>query len=173
MAGKLVFRKTFNLTVFTEEVKGSIIKYFSNERQILHRLRHPNIVSYLDFEEHPDQNAIFLYMEYCDLGDLKHLYGSANADSPVEHETSDSESSDDDGFFAHVRPHMGETTLVRGIVTWGIIYQLSSALAYLHFGLCVQDDDGVISASFQRSWQDVIHRDIKPANGKLKKARKP
>lgn len=50
-------------------------KYFESELIILRRLRHPNVVTYLDFDEDPEQNAFLLYMEYCGLGDLNTCHG--------------------------------------------------------------------------------------------------
>jgi serine/threonine protein kinase len=164
-----VFRKTFNLT---SDVRG-FVRYFSSERQILYRLRHPNIVSYLDFDEDPDQNSLILYLEYCDRGDLTQLHGlpySSRVSSdkfPCEEDDGSSSGEDDIefGFYSAEQLPLSQTTPLKGAETWSLIYQLSSALAYLHYGLSIKQDNVGYTASFETSWEYILHRDIKPANG--------
>ncbi|KAJ3541491.1 hypothetical protein NM208_g4588 [Fusarium decemcellulare] len=54
---------------------------------------------------------------------------------------------------------------LHGVEVWSLTWQLSAALAYLHYGLALRynDDDG-FKASFGRSWEYILHRDVKPAN---------
>ncbi|KAG8362102.1 hypothetical protein FVEN_g162 [Fusarium venenatum] len=159
----MIFRKTFSLSADTE---GLVKKYFESERMILHRLRHPNVVAYLDFDEDPDQNSVLLYMEYCDLGDLETCHGRqlTRASDSGEEEDEDSEDGDDYGFYIEDASSTEETTALDSQSTWSLIAQLSMALAYLHYGLTVNFREDTWEASFESSWHNVIHRDIKPAN---------
>ncbi|KAG8673742.1 hypothetical protein FPOAC1_007060 [Fusarium poae] len=159
----MIFRKTFSLSA---DAEGLVKKYFESERMILHRLRHPNVVAYLDFDEDPDQNSVLLYMEYCDLGDLETCHGrrlSTASDSGQEGDD-DSDDGDDYGFYTEDASSSEKTTALDSQSTWSLIAQLSMALAYLHYGLTVNFRDGSWEASFESSWHNVLHRDIKPAN---------
>ncbi|KAJ2981656.1 hypothetical protein NUW58_g6637 [Xylaria curta] len=161
-----VFRKTFHLM----NDAGTRIKYFLSERDILHKLHHPNIVKYLDFDEDPDQNSMLLYMEYCVLGDLGHSHGWPS--KSAEHDVSDAPSldqdgnddDDDDGFYTVNSDVQNKCTPLDGLTVWALIYQISAALAYLHYGLAIGKDGAKHIASFKRSWEYIIHRDIKSAN---------
>ncbi|KAM0489802.1 hypothetical protein ACHAP8_012217 [Fusarium lateritium] len=159
----MIFRKTFSLSADTE---GLVKKYFESERMILHRLRHPNVVSYLDFDEDPDQNSVLLYMEYCDMGDLETCHGRCltTVSDDSEEEDKDSEDGDDYGFYEEDTSSTEETTALDSQSTWSLIAQLSMALAYLHYGLTINFRQDSWEASFESSRHNVIHRDIKPAN---------
>ncbi|KAF3481765.1 uncharacterized protein GIQ15_04524 [Arthroderma uncinatum] len=153
------------------ERRDIISKYFLSERRILHRLQHPSVVEYFGFDENPDQNTLLLYMEYCDMGNLDQLHGLPPPTSPC-HEFDPYEDSgpaynedeDENGFYTAERMPQGKTTPLNGLEVWGLIYQLSSALAYLHYGLSI-NREGPRTAFFDEPWACIIHRDIKPANG--------
>ncbi|CVL06124.1 uncharacterized protein FMAN_03889 [Fusarium mangiferae] len=163
----MVFRKTFSLST---DIQGLVRKYFESERMILHRLRHPNVVACLDFDEDPDQNAFLLYMEYCDLGDLKTCHGrplDMSSDSDQEEDDVDETEDDEDkhyGFYAEDSSSRSETTALDSKSVWSLIAQVSLALAYLHYGLAINYREGNWEASVESLWHNVIHRDIKPAN---------
>ncbi|KAL2683312.1 hypothetical protein Neosp_007782 [[Neocosmospora] mangrovei] len=147
-----VFRKTFGLT---GDAKGQVQKYLLSERQILFKLQHPHIVRYLDSDEDPHRNEFFLYMEYCDKGDLESFHGI---------QLKDLEDKEDKryGFVGD------ETTLalrpLAGIEVWAMIWQLASALACLHYGLAIRQNNGRYEACLENPWAPIIHRDVKPAN---------
>ncbi len=145
------------------------IKYFSSERGILHRLHHPNIVKYLDFEEHPDENSILIYMEYCGLGDLDHSHKrpptSVKTDLADSLSFEEDENDEENGFYSNVTDSQSKSTPLDGLAVWAMIYQISAALAYLHYGLAVKSERARYRAYFERSWESIIHRDIKPGNG--------
>ncbi len=147
------------------------IKYFLSKRNMLCRLRHPNIVEYLDFDEDPDQNSLLLYMEFCILGDLEHSHKRPHVSSERNSFSDASLNEDEDdldaGFYAGDSDHETGTTRLDGPQVWALIYQVSSALAYLHYGLAIRKEAGGSDAYFEWSWKYVIHRDVKPANGKL------
>ncbi|KIL92273.1 nacht and ankyrin domain protein [Fusarium avenaceum] len=159
----MVFRKTFSLSADIQRRK-----YFQSEHMILHRLRHPNVVTCLDFDEDPDQDAFLLYMEYCDLGDLKTSHGRPLNTEPDDDDNDDEDDTEnagrDFGFYAEDSSSKDETTALDSQSIWTLAAQLSLALAYLHYGLALRIRNGHWEASFERSWQNVIHRDIKPAN---------
>ena len=154
-----VFRKTYSLS---KDGDGKVRKYFGSERRILERLTHPNVVKYLDIDEDPDQNALLLYTEYCDLGDLNTCYGRPLVTSTIDDED------DNYGFYPEDPTSERSKMPVCGADFWVLVAELSSALAYLHYGLATKNTEEKWTASFERSWFSVIHRDIKPANGKLR-----
>jgi len=153
---KTAFRKTY---AFSKDTEGYVRKYFESERLILHRIQHPNVVTYLDFDEDPEQNAFFLYTEYCDLGDLFTSHGPPD----------DSNEDDEDslfGFYAEkVSAIATKTTPLDGPNIWVLVAQIASALAYIHYGLSVKFEANEWRASFEESWAQIIHRDIKSENG--------
>lgn len=147
-----MFRKTFDLA---SDAQGQVQKYLLSEWQILFKLRHPHIVRYIDSDEDPIHNEFLLYMEYCDRGDveschriqLKDLKARENKRYGfVEDETR-----------SNMRP-------LSGIEIWGMIWQMASALAYLHYGFSIKRENGRYGASVEGQWAYIIHRDVKPAN---------
>lgn len=133
-------------------------KYFHSERRILERLRHPNVVAYLDFDEDPDQNAFILYTEFCDLGDLNASYGRSQNDD-------DDDDDDDDNEYYGFYPE--EAGSLRNEDFWMLVSQLASALAYLHYGVSLNEVGGLWTSSIEKLWIKVLHRDLKPANGEF------
>lgn len=157
-----VFRKTYTLST---DINGKMRKYFQSERQILERLRHPNVVTYLDFDEDPDQNAFLLYTEYCDLGDLKAHYCRRFDEEDVDDEEEEEISY---GFYSQDLPTDNvDLEALTGPQFWSVVFQITSAISYLHYGLAVKKVDDKWSAYFERSWIKVIHRDVKPANSEF------
>ncbi|SPJ82569.1 uncharacterized protein FTOL_09974 [Fusarium torulosum] len=151
----MAFRKTYALS---SDEKGLVHKYLNSEHLIMHRIRHPNIVLFLDFSEDPEQNVFLLYTEYCDIGDLKTCHGrETDADDTCEDDNAY-------GFYPEDPSTKGQTTPLDGQETWTMIAQLGMALAYLHYGLAIRNEAAVWKASFEAPWHNILHRDIKPAN---------
>ncbi|KAH7333192.1 kinase-like domain-containing protein [Rhexocercosporidium sp. MPI-PUGE-AT-0058] len=105
------------------------------EATILRNMDHPNIVRYEDFEWLPTvADKAFLYMEYCQTGDLaSYLASQPKADVPLS------------------KNHF-----------WQIFNQLSSALLYCHTGLKAWEEREIWREPLWR--EPVYHRDVKEAN---------
>jgi serine/threonine protein kinase len=137
------------------------------------RLRHPHVVSFLDFDEDPERNALFLYMEYCTLGDLQHRHAGPPPPMPPLH--SELMDLDDDGesdeqwyrFYPERTHGIFESSPMEAWNVWSLIYQISSALAYLHHGFNIRYDQGMCRVVLERTWSCIMHRDIKPANSEF------
>ncbi|GAO13586.1 hypothetical protein UVI_02015410 [Ustilaginoidea virens] len=163
-----VFRKTFIITKEAMEMNDEYTslahgksgqKYSLSERQILDMLQHPHVVLYLDSDSDPEMNAFLLYMEYCDMGDLQQAHG-------LDPKVQIKDKTDRKLGFWQPKPgtHVSSKAL-NGAAIWGLLWQLSSALAYLHYGLSLHHDaEGPCQCRFERDWKYVIHRDVKPAN---------
>ena len=109
------------------------------EHNILQKLRHPNIVEFLGFEQHEEMAE--LYLEYCNGGSLHpHVKGESTPDDPPTKPLDKAE-------------------------VWELVFQLAAALAYLHHVLTIASD----KFTFEAHWTRILHRDIKPENGKLPK----
>lgn len=108
------------------------------EITILSRLKHTNIVRYLDAYIATQQKfhrpSASLYMEYCNRGSL--------ADE-IEKRRKDAQQFDENEI-------------------WDIFAQLVKALAYIQYGL--SDAISYPEEAKDRSWIGLIHRDIKPEN---------
>lgn len=108
------------------------------EIALLRRLKHFNIVRYLDAYIDTQQNlqrsSASLYMEYCNRGSL----------------------ADEIGRRKRGREWFEEKEI------WNIFTQLVSAVAYIQYGLL----DAIFDPQEAKnpSWMGVIHRDIKPEN---------
>ncbi|KAL8793849.1 MAG: hypothetical protein Q9195_003575 [Heterodermia aff. obscurata] len=119
------------------------------EHTILQRINHPFIVSYLWYEEDYEQEMAQLYLEYCNGGDLDRY--SARALSTGEEDSSSDESDKQ----ATPGPALEPREL------WLYMFQIASALAYLHHGLLLRQD---YVFYFEKQWNQILHRDIKPSN---------
>ncbi|KAJ3545514.1 hypothetical protein NM208_g1376 [Fusarium decemcellulare] len=138
-------------------------KYLLSEWRIVSKLDHPHIARYLDSDDDPYRNEFVLYMEYCDHGDLAFRHGLSLEDVA---------SGDDKkyGFVDGTMIRSPKCTPLTGLELWGMIWQLSSALAYLHYGLTISKQDNKCTAFLEDSWSCIIHRDVKPANVVLQSA---
>ncbi|KAF2852440.1 hypothetical protein T440DRAFT_28163 [Plenodomus tracheiphilus IPT5] len=68
------------------------------------------------------------------------------------------------GFFPPETIVEGENMPLEEWQVWVLLYELSSALAYLHHGLSVHIVEQDCQVQFERIWNRVLHRDIKPSN---------
>ncbi|KAI1092469.1 hypothetical protein F5B19DRAFT_201641 [Rostrohypoxylon terebratum] len=165
-----IFRKTYHLLSVEAEVRRDVCIAIMRENRALQQFVHPFIISYLGFTQTRKGNKlqdISIYLEYCEQGDLetRHLRKSQirSHDDDDDH--------DDEDLLAGLEL---EDSLVepRDIMlldepdVWTHMYQLFTALAYLHYG---------ISMSCERKgcfiiphWESHLHRDIKPRNVVLK-----
>ncbi|KAF4461322.1 NACHT and Ankyrin domain [Fusarium albosuccineum] len=151
---KYVFRKTFDIV---NDRHGKIQKYLLSEWQILSKLEHPHIAGYIDSDEDPYRSEFLLYTEYCDQGDLALRHGLPLEDLP----TGDNKKY---GFTDEAMIQSSEVRPLTGVEVWAMIWQLASALAYLHYGISVKRKDSICTAFLEGVWSYVIHRDVKPAN---------
>lgn len=123
----------------------AVVAILKREVEILHVLKHPNIVRFVDgFIPSGPSGQAQLVVEWCDrgsLGDLMKRYRMYN----------------------DVHPNRSNTYLPEGFL-WHIFESLISALAYLHHG--VQGDDLINPCSPRErgDWPRILHRDIKPEN---------
>ncbi|RSM19059.1 hypothetical protein CDV31_001980 [Fusarium ambrosium] len=147
-----VFRKTFDLA---GDAQGKVQKYLLSEWQLLFKLRHPHIVRYIDSDENPHHNEFLLYMEYCDKGDLETFHG-------IQLKNLIAKENKRYGFVEDETA--SKTRPLTGVEVWAMIWQMASALAYLHYGLAIRDKNGRYDASLEGPWAYIIHRDVKPAN---------
>lgn len=108
------------------------------EITILSRLKHTNIVRYLDAYIATQQKfhrpSASLYMEYCNRGSLA---------NEIEKRRKDAQQFEENEI-------------------WDIFAQLVKALAYIQYGL--SDAISYPEEAKDRSWIGLIHRDIKPEN---------
>ncbi|OEJ81851.1 Serine/threonine-protein kinase KIN3 [Hanseniaspora osmophila] len=111
-----------------------------NECKILSSLKHNNIVEFVSFDY--DTDTVYIYMEYCDGGDLAKLIEA----------------------FREKKKRIPE------LIVWRILVQVSLALWRCHYGAdppllgtvfdkLKKPDNSDIASS-----QIVIHRDLKPGN---------
>jgi len=111
-----------------------------NECKILSSLKHNNIVEFVSFDY--DEDTVYIYMEYCDGGDLANL----------------------------IQVFREKKKRIPELIVWRILVQVSLALWRCHYGAeppllgtvfdkMKKPNDSDISSS-----QIVIHRDLKPGN---------
>ena len=119
------------------------------EIEILHVLKHPNIVGFIEAcIPRGSEGIAELFLEYCDQGDLQNVlskYIKYNMD--------------------YCLPYHPWEWIPEGFV-WHVFRSLASALAYLHYG--VRHDDMDNPPRIDRRWPYILHRDIKPENILLK-----
>ena len=117
------------------------------ELSILSSLRHPNIVAYYHREHLKTTQDVYLYMEYCNGGDLSKVIQNLKANNQYADEP----------------------------FVWSIFTQLITALYRCHYGVDPPEvgknilacDNAVKPQGLRLKNQVMIlHRDLKPENGK-------
>ena len=84
----------------------------------MRNLHHPNIVRFVAYEENEDHTQAYLWIEYCNGGDLSYYilkdFGNGTINSPLK-------------------------VLSRKEV-WHIFSEIAAAVAYLHLGVIKEDN---------------------------------
>lgn len=126
------------------------------EIEILHILKHPNIVAFVDgYIPRAKAGYAELYMEYCDGGSLQDL---------LDH---------------YIRYNQGYKfpsrawEFVPESFIWLVFLSLAKALAYLHFGIPDEDRRSPPIPLGADNWPCIMHRDLKLENVLLKNKPSP
>lgn len=125
-------------------VKPKHSAILKREIEILHVLKHPNIVGFIDGYIPANFNGqAHLVLEYCDRGNLRDLIIAY-----VEHNDDD----EDEGEF-----------FPEGFL-WHVFEALASGLAYIHHGVMGEDLRIPSVPKDRNEWPLILHRDLKPEN---------
>ncbi|MCJ1246408.1 hypothetical protein MMC30_003615 [Trapelia coarctata] len=145
----LVKRRVDNKLCVQKKIDGTN-KVLRREVHLLHHLKHPNIVEFVDAFITPKPREVSLYMEYCDLGSLGGLINRYN----------------------EKRLLSGPSKLPEAFI-WHVFQSIAKALQYIHHGLSLSDpspiqpdagtDEDVVKR-LKKKWPTTIHRDIKLHN---------
>ena len=159
---QLFARKSIYL--IDDEMKQSV----DREWNILRELKHRHIVQYEAFDTQEMSNGISvarLYMEYCEGGDLYMYIQSQKmrqqrSREPARPEINIAASASRAG---PQRDNDGSEQ--PEALIWTTLLQLSSALAYCHYGI-PNTQSGMSRAPDQTYTRGICHRDLTPSNGK-------
>lgn len=132
------------------EVQPEMGRVLEREIEILHVLKHPNIIGFIDgYMPKGDFGQAQLAVEFCDLGSLQDLiakYYRYNWNLPAD---------------------QGLVYVPESFV-WHVFESLASALAYIHHGVKGDDLRNPSVPMDKEAWPLILHRDIKPENIFLK-----
>ncbi|KAF5552673.1 ankyrin repeat-containing protein [Fusarium mexicanum] len=135
------------------------------EHNLLQKINHPNIVSYLGYDEDPETRTYTLYLEFCNAGDLSEYEklgdGNMEAFGPQGCISNEQGSTSEEESASGV-----EDAVLREGEVWSFIFLLAAAIAYCHHGLSMKSVSNLddIEFSFEPDWPGILHRDIKPQN---------
>lgn len=132
---KIYVRKEIDYSSMNSHERNQLI----SELRILRELDHPNIVKYYRHEHIAETKTIFIYMEYCNGGDLARLISNfrRNGESVPEE------------------------------FVWQVLVQILLALHRCHYGFNAKEVNLYANSETEpavNSETVVIHRDIKPDN---------
>jgi serine/threonine protein kinase len=139
-----------------------VYKALLRENQILQRLEHPFIVSYIGYEELKSGEAR-LYLEYCEGGDLQTMHMKSLLPAPQQLSDDEEDLLMSSSKLLHITSDSESIEALKEADIWTMLYQLFAALAYLHYGVCISRQG---ACRFEHHWDPVVHRDIKPHNGR-------
>ena len=144
-----------------KEKMKRIQKYLVREHDLLQRLEHPHIVSYLGYDEtHGEEKTghdtkyTNLFMEYCNDGNLAHYCTLENTIGADEYDSSGDSSGSD---------YLPDHATLEENEGWSFMFHMALALTYCHHGLSIDSNGGFC---FKKDWVSILHRDIKPTNSK-------
>jgi NIMA (never in mitosis gene a)-related kinase len=134
--GKMLVRKEIQYGHMNPKERSQLVAEF----RILSELNHPNIVQYVHHSHIPEHHMLFLYMEYCDGGDLSDIIKSYRTSNEYLPES----------------------------VIWNIFTQILMALYRCHYGtnspLITNIYEDLEYPVITDQTRVIIHRDIKPDN---------
>ena len=137
--GKILVRKEIEYTSMNNQERNQLI----SELRILRELNHENIVKYYTHDHIIDKKMIYIYMEYCEGGDLAQVISN----------------------FKKNKEQVPEEFI------WQILVQILLALHRCHYGiddkkvkLFSSNDSNDSNEPQINSETVIIHRDIKPDN---------
>ncbi|OKL64318.1 hypothetical protein UA08_00742 [Talaromyces atroroseus] len=154
------FCEIYSLLRLPHDERYCVHKALLRENQVLQRLEHPFIVSYIGYEE-LDSGEARLYLEYCECGDLQTMHVKASLPTP-QHMSDD----EDDllmlsSKLLHITSDSESIEALKEPEIWTMLYPLSAALVYPHYSVCISRQG---ACRFEHHWDPVFHRDIKPHN---------
>ncbi|KAH3672418.1 hypothetical protein WICMUC_004254 [Wickerhamomyces mucosus] len=133
---KLLVRKEIQYGHMNPKERSQLVSEF----RILSELNHPNIVQYIHHSHIPEHHLLYLYMEYCDGGDLSNIIKS----------------------YKKSNEYLPEN------IIWDIFTQILMALYKCHYGENIPLIKNIYQDFDYPNTNDqtrvIIHRDIKPDN---------
>lgn len=165
-----IFEKRYDLTGYRKQDVEYVKKALGRESSIFQRLKHPHIVACLGCRD-IEKDTPRLYLEYCDGGDLRDdvepfIPHQATAPSPtplpIDNPTVYDSGVDSPEVSSLERGKVIEPRTWSETQVWKLIYQLYSALAYLHYGVSISSEHE--QCVYESSWDPIIHCDINPRN---------
>lgn len=133
--GKILVRKEIAYGHMNPKERSQLVSEF----RILSELKNPNIVQYIEHDHIPEYKMIFLYMEYCDGGDLSNI----------------------------IKQYKMSNEYISESIIWNIFTQLLMALYRCHYGEncpLISNIYEDLELKINNNNQVIIHRDIKPDN---------
>ncbi|CZR43680.1 uncharacterized protein FPRO_07403 [Fusarium proliferatum ET1] len=173
---EIIFRKTPKTVVVknmrrkkqmqeVKKIRERLQACFLREHKILQKINHPNIVSYLGYDEDPETKTCSLYLEFCNARDLSdyETWGNGHMDASCPQGSIPNEQcgASEEGSASGV-----EDAVLQESEVWSFIFLLAAAIAYCHHGLSMRHVRNLDEAEFgfEPDWSCILHRDIKPRN---------
>lgn len=134
--GKLLVRKEVQYGHMNHKEREQLVSEF----RILSELKNPYIVEYIRHSHYSDRQVLFLYMEYCNGGDLSSI----------------------------IKKYKKDDLYVPEDLIWDVFTQILIALYRCHYGEEVPEVQSIYKdfnkPLIENSTKVFIHRDIKPDN---------